>query len=163
MKDCRTYAPMLGARPGDLDAEEEARLAAHLGSCPKCQARLADERATEGMLSEALMREAARRDFADFADRVMARIPRDAWRAEPPEGQGALRSLQAFFRRHKALAIASAIAPALAAAAVYLFVDRSTTTGEEAPLVEVVSEGLSPTVLDTNEGPIILVSDSDGT
>ena len=87
MKDCLRYAPMLGAREGELDAAERSALAGHLAGCDACRARLADLAALEGMVGEALMREAARRDFAGFADQVMARVERR--RAGP---------LQAFFR-----------------------------------------------------------------
>jgi len=163
MKDCATYAPMIGARPGELTPDEEARLHEHLAGCDACQGRLADLEATGGMLVEALSRAASRRDFATFADEVMARIPANAWK---PEGapKGVLESLKAFFGRHRVLAIASALAPALAAAALYLFIDRPGMPAETAlPGVEVASETLEPIVLDTSDGPIILMSDSDGT
>ena len=162
MKDCALHALLLGARRGELSPDEEARLEAHLATCEACRARLADLNATEGMLSEALSRVAARRDFTDFADQVMARIPASAWKAGPSERKGALESLKAYVRRHRVLAVASALAPALAAAALYLFVVRS-GTDTTTPGIEVASETLSPVVLETSDGPIILVSDSDGT
>jgi len=162
MKDCGVFAHLLGARAGELEPEEEARLAAHLGECEACRARLADDRSTEGMLAEGLAEAAARRDFTHFADEVMARIPARAWKE--PEHRGGLRALKAFLGRHKVLAVASALAPALAAAALYLFIGQSGVAPEaEEPGVEVVSETLSPTVLDTSDGPIILVNDADGT
>jgi len=163
VKECALYAPMLGAHPGELSTDEEARLNAHLAFCDACQGRLADLSATEGMLAEALSRAAARRDFTDFADGVMARIPASAWRTGAPEKAGGLRSLKAFLGRHKVLAVVSAVAPALAAAALFLFVERSGGPEPASPGVEVTSETLSPVVLDTSDGPVILMSDSEGT
>jgi len=166
MRDCGTFAPMLGSRPGELAPDEEARLRAHLADCEACQARLADLLATDGMVADALQRAAARRDFASFADEVMARIPAGAWTGRDAAATRVFGSLRAFFRRHKVVAVASALAPALAAALLYLFVERSgpaasVDAGE--PGVEVMSETLAPVVLDTSDGPVILVGDSDGT
>jgi len=162
MKDCATYAPWLGARPGELSASEEERLHEHLATCEACQGRLADLQATTGMLEEALSRTASRRDFTTFADEVMTRIPASAWKSDA-RPRGVFGTLKAFFGRHRAIAIASAIAPALAAAALYLFIDRSGTPETVPPGVEVVSETLAPVVLDTSDGPVVLVSESDGT
>jgi len=147
MKDCVRYAPMLGARQGELDAAERAALEGHLAGCAACQARLADERALEGMVGEALMREAARRDFADFADQVMARVERR--RAGP---------LRAFFRRHRALAVGTALAPTLAAAALIVYLELR---GGGAPGIEVISEQYAPMVIETDDGPLILLGDDD--
>ncbi len=147
MKDCIRHAPMLGAREGELDAAERAALAAHLAGCQACQARLADLRATEGMVAEALVREAARRDFAGFADQVMARVE--------PRRAG---SLRAFFRRHRALAWGTALAPTLAAAALIVYLELR---GGTAPGIEVISEQYAPMVIETDEGPLILLGDRD--
>jgi anti-sigma factor RsiW len=99
MKDCIRHAPMLGAREGEIDAAERAALEAHLGACPACQARLADQRALEGMVGEALMRRRGR-DFTAFADQV---IPVAAAGRSAP------------LPRHRVLAVGSALAPTLAA------------------------------------------------
>ncbi|MFL5300761.1 MAG: anti-sigma factor family protein, partial [Anaeromyxobacteraceae bacterium] len=69
---------MIGAREGELGEAEARGLAEHLASCDACQARLADAQVLSGLLSEALMGEANRRDFAAFSDGVMARIPKTA-------------------------------------------------------------------------------------
>jgi len=154
MKDCTTYAPMLGAREGELAAGERTGLAGHLEACAACRARLADERALEGLLGEALLRAAARRDFTDFADGVMARVG-----ATRPSG---LRALLAFFRQHRVIAAASALAPTLAALALIVyFQTRGTASGPLAGDFEVTSEEHSPMVLDTSDGPLILLGDSD--
>jgi anti-sigma factor RsiW len=154
MKDCTTYAPMLGAREGELEAGERAALAAHLETCAACQARLADERALDGLLGEALLRAAARRDFTGFADGVMARIGE----ARP----WSLRALLAFFRHHRVIAAASALAPTLAALALIVyFQTRGIAAGPSAGDVEVTSEEHTPMVLDTSDGPLILLGDSD--
>lgn len=148
MTDCGRYAPMIGAREGELDTAERAALARHLSACPACRARLADERALEGMVGEALLRAAARRDFGDFADQVMARVGRR--RASP---------LRAFLRRHRALAAATALAPTLAAVALIVYLDLRGAGAR--PGIEVVSEQYAPMVIESDEGPVILLGDSD--
>jgi anti-sigma factor RsiW len=173
MKECTTYAPMLSARLGELTPDEESRLQAHLAGCAACQARLADEQAVSGMLAEALQRAAARRDFAAFADGVMARIPESAWKAPAVPGlRGApaapplsgLAALRAFFRRHRVLAAASAVVPALAALGLFLYFERAGLSGATEPGVQVESETMAPVVLDTSDGPVILFGDeSEGT
>lgn len=148
MKDCARYAPMIGAREGELDAAERAALADHLSTCPACRGRLADERALEGMVGEALLRAAARRDFSEFADQVMARVERRrSWR------------LRAFVRRHRALAVATALAPTLAAAALIVYLDLRGAGAR--PGIEVVSEQYAPMVIESDEGPVILLGESD--
>jgi anti-sigma factor RsiW len=153
MKDCTPYAPMIGAREGELTGEESALLAAHLEGCEACQARLADERALEGLLGEALLRQAARRDFTDFADEVMARIGQ-------AEGRSSFAALRAFFRRHRLVAAASALAPAVAALGLIVYLERR-AGGPEPGEVEVVSEMHAPMVLDAADGPLILLGDDD--
>ena len=148
MRDCDRYAPMIGAREGELDPAERAALADHLSGCPACQARLADERALEGMVGEALLRAAARRDFSDFADQVMARVARRR-----------VSSLRAFVRRHRALAAATALAPTLAAVALIVYLDLRGAGAQ--PGIEVVSEQYAPMVIESDEGPVILLGDSD--
>jgi anti-sigma factor RsiW len=74
MKDCVRFAPMIGAREGELSPADDAALSAHLEACPACRALAADFAATEGLVSEALMAQANARDFAPFVDAVMARV-----------------------------------------------------------------------------------------
>lgn len=147
MTGCVRFAPMLGAREGELGAAERAALEGHLAGCAACQARLADLSALEGLVGEALSREAARRDFAGFADQVMARVERR--RAGP---------LRAFFRRHRALAVGTALAPTLAAAALIVYLELR---GGGVPGIEVVSEQYAPMVIETDDGPLILLGDGD--
>jgi len=158
---CAGAAPLLGSRPGELDPTEEALLAAHLATCEACRARLADLEALSGLVTDGLRSEAARRDFTSFADGVMARIPASAWRGAPA---GPLERLRAFLRRHRVLAAASALAPALAAVALYLYIGRTSGPGPSGLSVEVTSEDLAAVVLDTSDGPVILVGEgSEGT
>jgi len=159
---CAGAAPLLGSRPGELDPTEEAVLSAHLSTCESCRARQADQEALSRVVEDGLLGEAARRDLSSFADGVMARIPASAWQgAATPGLLGWVRDL---FRRHRVLATASALAPALAALALYLYIGRTTGTGPLEFSVEVTSEDLAPMVLDTSDGPIILVGEaSNGT
>jgi anti-sigma factor RsiW len=159
---CAGAGPLLGSLPGELDPTDEALLSAHLSTCESCRARLADQDALARVVEDGLLLEAARRDFSGFADGVMARIPASAWRGTEPSG--ALRRFGDFLRRHRILATASALAPALAALALYLYIGRTAGPGPAELAVEVTSEDLAAVVLETSDGPVILVGDGpDGT
>ena len=147
MKDCLRFAPMIGAREGELSAEEGAALEAHLAACPACRAMAADAAALDGVVSEALLAEAARVDFAPFVDQVMARV----------DHRGGLGGILGFVARHKA---AAALAPALAALGILLYVSGGVPdVVPEAGDVEVVAEGRGPLVLTTEAGPVVLLGD----
>ncbi len=155
MKPCLPFAQLIGARPGDLTDEEASALAEHLTSCGACQARLADERALSGMLSEALMAEANQRDFSTFSDEVLERIP--AFGARSALRGGVFAAILGWVRHHRLIAAASALAPTLAALALILYLGRGSAP-EGAP-VEISAEGRSTMVLETSEGPVVLLGD----
>lgn len=151
--ECIRYAPMIGAREGELSVEEARALAAHLEACPGCQARALDAAATEGLVAEALLAEAARRDFAPFVDQVMARIER----AEAPAaGRGILSWL-----RHHWRGTAAALTPAVAALAVFLYVRWEGSQPGEMALLEFSSEGIVSTVIQTSDGPVVLLDEDE--
>jgi anti-sigma factor RsiW len=156
MRECARYAPMLTAREGELTAEEERGLHLHLAGCEACQARLADERALDGLVGDALLAEANRVDFSGFVDAVMERVGEG-------ERPGALAGLRRFWRRHRVLALGSAIAPAAAAAALVVYLARSPSPAEGAMLaaVDVSSEDGAAMVLQTRQGPVVLLGVSD--
>jgi len=145
---------MLGARPGELTDDETRALADHLVACDACQARLADAEALSDLLPEALLAEANRRDFASFSDGVLARIPEYA-RAARGERAG----LWSWVRHHRAVAALSALAPALAALALVVYLGQA--SGPPDAEYEVVAEGRGATVLDTSDGPVVLLGDAD--
>ena len=158
---CAGAAPLLGSLPGELDPTEEALLRAHLSTCDACRARQADLEALSGLVRDGLRGAAAKRDFSAFSDGVMARIPASAWRGAPA---GPLDRFRELLRRHRVLAAASALVPALAAVALYLYIDRRGGTGPSELSVEVTSEDLATAVLQTSDGPVILVGEgSEGT
>ncbi len=158
MTACLRFAPMIGARPGDLTGEEEGALADHLASCDACQGRLADGETLSRMVSEALMAEANRRDFSTFSDEVLARIPvLDRAGVRPAPQGGMLTPILGWVRHHRLLAAASALAPTLAALALIVYLGQGGAP-ESAP-VEVSSEGRSTMVLETSEGPVVLLGD----
>ncbi len=74
MKDCVRFAPMLGAREGELTQDEQRALDAHLEGCADCRATAAELAALDGLVGESLMARANSRDFAPFVDQVMARV-----------------------------------------------------------------------------------------
>jgi hypothetical protein len=190
MNACTRWAPMIGAREGELGEAEARGLAEHLASCDACQARLADAQVLSGMLTEALMGEANRRDFAAFSDGVMARIPQAGPSTTPLRGYaqgergvdvraerapsvrpersaaeskgegrtGWLTPIGAWIRQHRFAAAMSALTPAVAAVALVLYLGR-----EQPPefAVDVTSDDRGAMVLETSEGPVVLLGDSD--
>ena len=154
---CAHAAPLLGSRPGELEPTEEALLRAHLATCEPCRARQADLEAVAALVEEGLLRAAARRDLAGLADGVMARLPASAWTGGRTAGPlGRLRDL---LRRHRLLAATSALVPALAAVALALYISRGGGAGPAELSVQVTSEDLAAVVLETADGPVILVGE----
>lgn len=151
MKDCLRYVPMIGAREGELSDDEAKAFAGHLAACPSCRATAADFAQTDGLVAERLMAAANARDFGPFVDQVMARIgaPAAGARAAP---LGVLEWL-----RHHWKGTTATFAPVLAAFALFMYVRF-----EGAPqiaMLELSSEGQVATVLQTMDGPVVLLDD----
>jgi len=144
MKDCTRYAPMIGSREGELPPEEARALASHVAGCASCQAWAANLAATEGLVSEALLASAAGRDFAPFVDQVMARVT-----------PAPVRVLE-WLRAHRRTA-AALLAPMLAAAALIVYVSVGGGSAQVASL-ELAAEGEATTVIQTADGPIVLLA-----
>ena len=150
MKDCVRFAPLLGARDRELTPAEAAALAAHLSSCDRCRAIAADLAATEGMVRDSVMARANARDFSTFADEVMAKVGR----AERPGFLG-------WIGRHRAATAAGTLVPVLAALALLMYV-RVDGGREQVALLELSSEGEATTVLQTTDGPVVLLAEDNG-
>jgi len=150
MTDCVRYAPMIGAREGELKSEERTGLAEHLDGCAACRARAAAQRATAGLVSEALLAQANRRDFGPFVDGVMARIER---RRSP---RGIVARLRAAVVHHPRITFGAALAPVVAALAILVYV--RTAHDEVARVLELNSEGVDM-VVQTSDGPLVLIDD----
>ena len=150
MKACARFRPMIGHRPGELTPAEARELEEHLAGCEACRAFAADVQATSGLVSEALLARAAQRDFGPFVDQVMARV---ATSRRP----GILGWLGAHRR-----ALAGLLVPALAALALIVYV-RQAGDGTNAALVEVDAEGEATTVIETPDGPIVLLAPEEST
>lgn len=151
MKDCVRFAPMIGSREGELSPADAKALAEHLLTCPACQTLAADFAATDGLVDEALMARANARDFSGFVDGVMSRVER----AERP-------GLLGWLRRHRAAA-AAGLVPVLAALAFLVYFRLEGGTGPAA-MLEFSSEGEATTVVQTADGPVVLLNaDDDGT
>lgn len=146
MNDCVRHAPMIGSREGELSEEVAHALAAHLETCPRCRAYVREVQATEGLVAQALLARAAQRDFAPFVDQVMARIGDAA-----PHRGGAVGWL-----RHHWKGTMAALAPALAAAAVIVYVKLNEP--DRLAMMELSSEGNVATVLQTTDGPVVLLT-----
>lgn len=157
MKECVLFAPMIGARPGELTAGEAKALDAHLADCRACRAIARDAALTDGLVAEALVARAMARDFAPFVDEVMAKV--SGRTAGEPEPRGA-RGLLAWLRRHRRGALAT-LAPALAALAVIVYV-RFGSGRTQIAMLEVSSEGEATTILETRDGPVVLLSEENG-
>jgi anti-sigma factor RsiW len=150
MKDCIRFAPMIGAREGELTPGEAKALDLHLQSCRGCRATAADFAATEGLVGEALLAQANARDFAPFVDQVMARV------GHAPRERG----LWAWLGRHRRAAAATLV-PALAALALIVYV-RVDGGRDQIALLELTSEGEATTVLQTSDGPVVLLAGESG-
>ena len=151
MSDCTTYRPLIGSREGELSAGEAAALAGHLAGCEGCTRWAASLDVTEGLVSEALMAVAARRDFAPFAAEVMARIEH--------RRLGPLARLRRSITRHPWFALAGTLAPVGAALLVALYVQRAGLDLANSSL-EVNSEGAT-TIIQSNDGPLVLIDDDE--
>jgi predicted anti-sigma-YlaC factor YlaD len=149
MKDCARFAPMIGAREGELSAADARALQAHLAACPACAAYARDVAATDGLVAEGLLARAAERDFAPFVDQVMARVDR-------AERRGIL----GWLGRHRRVTAAT-LAPVLAALALIVYVRLDGGSRGEIALFELYSEGEVATILNTMDGPIVLLDGSD--
>ncbi len=162
MKDCVRFAPMIGSRHGELSTDEARALEAHLAACERCRGTAADAAATEGLVREALGASANARDFAPFVDSVMARIGAGAPEApvlRPARGRTA--SLFGWIGRHRRAAAAT-LAPVLAALAVIVYVQIHGGETPEVAALEINAQGEATTILQTNDGPVVLLYDEGG-
>lgn len=166
MKPCARWAPMIGARPGELAGEEQRGLEAHLAACPACRARAADLDATEGLVSEALLARANARDFSTFVDGVMARVdpvpadPERSSRAAAAGSKGGSSGVLAWLAAHRRLAL-GALAPALALAVALVYV-RERSDHDTIAALELYTEGDVTMVLQTRDGPVVLLGEEAG-
>jgi anti-sigma factor RsiW len=158
MDECVHFAPMLGSRDDELSPEERVALTAHLAGCERCSAIAADLAATDGLVAEALLARANARDFAPFVEEVMARVGAPATGRRPAEAPERASGVFAWLGRHRRAVLAWAM-PVLAAAVVVVYVRRDGGTREVAAL-EVSAEGDATMVLETSDGPVVLLGES---
>ena len=161
MKECLRFAPLIGSREGELAPDEAKALAAHLAGCERCRAVAADLAATDGMVSEALLRAANSRDFSTFADGVMGKLGLEETPAQAAAGRARGGGLLAWFRGHRGRTAAATLVPVLAALAVVVYVRLEGGPGPAA-MFELSSEGEATTVLQTADGPVVLLQEGDG-
>lgn len=153
MSECTHFAPMLTARPGELTAVDAAALERHLDACVECRALRATFLATEGLLAEGLLAKAAERDFAPFTDAVMARV------ARRHDRRGRLFD---WVSHHRVRAAVSALAPAFAAAALVVYFQAGAPDAAQQPrLFELTSDCGVTMVLKTDQGPVVLMGDTE--
>jgi hypothetical protein len=142
---------MIGAREAELTSAEADGLAAHLAGCEGCSRWAASLAVTEGLVSEALMAAAARRDFTEFSGQVMARIER--------RHLGPLARLRRTILLHPWLTVGGTLGPIAAALALAFFLQRSGSDLANSSL-EVNSEGAT-TIIQSRDGPLVLIDDDD--
>jgi hypothetical protein len=131
-------------------------MSSHLAGCEGCRRWAAEMASTEWLLSEALQGAAARRDFAPFLDGVMARVEA----ARPvPFGERVRRAM----RLHPRLIIGGALAPVVLALALglYLQTGGGRTDFADASQLEVSAEGGATTIIQSPDGPLVLIDDDD--
>jgi len=152
---CTSYRPLIGSREGELSPAERGALEVHLAGCDGCRAWAAHLAATEGLVSEALLAAASRRDFAPFVDQVMARVE-----GERPGSW--LERLKRAMRLHPRLVVGSALAPLVAALALVMYVEyRPGGDLADARSLEVSAEGRATTIIQSSDGPLVLLDDDD--
>jgi anti-sigma factor RsiW len=163
MKDCIRYAPMLGAREGELSPDEQRALDAHLEGCAGCRATAAELAALDGLVGESLMARANARDFAPFVDQVMARVALRQAQGERTGSGATARARRGFLGwlfAHPRAAFASLV-PVVAAAALLVYVRVSSGGSGEVALFEMATEGEVSMVLQTKDGPVVLLDDGE--
>jgi anti-sigma factor RsiW len=153
MSDCTTHRPMIGSREAELTPGERTGLAEHLAGCDGCRRWALRLSVTEGLISEALLAAAARRDFTPFAAQVMARIER--------RQLGPLARLWRTARLHPWFALGGTLAPVAAALLVALYVQRGAGNDLAAASLEVNSTGGATTIIQSSDGPLVLIDDDD--
>ncbi|HSD20435.1 MAG TPA: zf-HC2 domain-containing protein [Anaeromyxobacter sp.] len=164
MKDCVRFAPMLGAREGELTQDEQRALDAHLEGCADCRATAAELAALDGLVGESLMARANSRDFAPFVDQVMARVALRQAQGERTGSGATARARRGFLGwlfAHPRAAIASVV-PVVAVAALVVYVRSSSGGGSgEVAMFEMATEGEVTMVLQTKDGPVVLLDDGE--
>jgi hypothetical protein len=84
-------------------------------------------------------------------------------REEGRTHEGAWPRILRWARAHRAAAVAGTLAPTLAAAALIVYLATSGTAASRLGEVEVIAEGRVPTVLQTSDGPVVLLDEPSGT
>jgi len=158
MTSCPRFAPLLGARPGELSSSEMRALEAHLATCERCRLDAADLAVTDGLVRDGLIQKANARDFAPFVDEVMARIAGAGPARHLPAVAPAARGLRAWLAGHRR-AVATALAPVLAAAALIVYVRLQGQRPGQVAMLELASEGDVTMVLQTSDGPVVLLGE----
>jgi anti-sigma factor RsiW len=158
VRDCARLAPLLGARPGELDSAQARAVESHLATCERCRLASADLAVTDGLVRDGLIQKANARDFAPFVDQVMARVAKAGPAPTQPVPERAPRGLRAWVAGHRR-AVGAALAPLMAAAALIVYVRLQGERPGEVAMLELASEGDVTMVLQTSEGPVVLLGE----
>lgn len=144
---------------GELSPSERQAVEHHLAGCPECTGRVADLRATSGLVRVGLEMLADEVDFGDFAQKVMAKVTPE----KPPLAERFRLTLSEMFtyqRRQLATGLAVALLAVLAAAG-WLF-HPTTPAGYGSAEVAVRSVDtdarahVAPVVMKTQQGDAII-------
>jgi len=159
MTPCQDVVPLLGPLLDDALAEDDREwVEDHVRCCGKCLDRKALLAAQAAALREALEARAARVDFAGFADRVMARVERQA-PAPLPERMRVWTS-ETWGAHHGLFAAAGGLAAAAALAmAVFLAPPRAPVAADETLLADASQPQLEVVDFGSHDGAVLQLPD----
>lgn len=155
---CKTFLPQLSPYvDGELAVGDRLTLERHLSACHDCTGRVADLRATSGLVRVGLEFATDEVDFKDFAQKVMARVTPE----RPPLLERWRLSVSEMFTYQRGPMMASfATAAVLLLIGIPLVLRQGTPVGyaSEQMAVESVSAeaGIAPVVLTTEQGDAII-------
>ena len=160
---CKTFIPMLSAyADGELPASDRTNVERHMAACRECTGRVADLRATGGLVRIGMEFATDDVDFKDFAQKVMARVTPE----KPPLLERWRLSLSEMFLYQRTPLVASfATAAVLLLVGIPVLMNARGPVGYASPQMAVQSarvvdgaEGaeIQPVVLTTEGGDAII-------
>jgi anti-sigma factor RsiW len=159
MTPCRDVVPLLGPLlDGALAEDDRAWVEDHLRCCGKCLDRMALFAAQAAALRELLEARAARANFSGFADRVMARVEREA--PAPLPERARVWASEAWGAHRGLLAAAGGLAAAAAlATAAFLTPSRAPAVADETLLADATQPQFEVVDFGSHDGALLQLPD----